>query len=176
MNTEAHQEYSRREFHVEFFDESAESFVEVIENLYSEGFSTAKRNENLKRIAADDWDVIASQKILPRFFDLVAEEFRAKPRYASNIFDRICSWDLPVEDTRPEPGSPSRIRIAAVVGERLYRGLNLECELLLLTPENWRSSLSYARPDRSAARHGRHGLSSADSAPHHFCSTGPASP
>lgn len=41
----------------------------------------------------------------------------------------------------------SSLRIAAIVGNRLWNGLRYEGTLLLLTPQTWRAVLTYGRPD-----------------------------
>ncbi|MGH8605201.1 MAG: hypothetical protein ACREXR_21155, partial [Gammaproteobacteria bacterium] len=70
-------------------------------------------------------------------------------RRASDELLRLSSyWTPPVPPWKPLRKDPnSSLRIACVVGDRLYRGLRLEGELLVLTPENWRRVLRFGKPD-----------------------------
>ncbi len=41
----------------------------------------------------------------------------------------------------------STLRVAAVLEDRLYHGFDVECELMLMTPDNWQDVLDYGKPD-----------------------------
>lgn len=56
-------------------------------------------------------------------------------------------WTPPVPPWTPLRKYPnSSLRIAGIVGNRLYQGLRFEGELLVLTPENWRRVLRFGKP------------------------------
>jgi hypothetical protein len=56
-------------------------------------------------------------------------------------------WTPPVPPWKPlRKGPNSSLRIACIVGDRLYQGLRFEGELLVLTPENWRRVLRFGKP------------------------------
>jgi hypothetical protein len=64
-----------------------------------------------------------------------------------DIDDRIHYW-IPrhlksVEVTSREMD----LKVAGILGSRLYHGLKYECELLILTEENWQDLLNHSRPD-----------------------------
>jgi len=57
-------------------------------------------------------------------------------------------WSSPAPYFRPRIAKPrTGLRLASIVSDRLYQGLKFECELLLLTPDNWKSALGLGRPD-----------------------------
>ncbi|MCP4021532.1 MAG: glycosyltransferase [Desulfobacteraceae bacterium] len=147
MDTAAHKSYSDEGFHIEYFTDTSESFGHAIQRISDQGFSGSKRQTNLEKITEHDWDQVASEKILPVFEELIEEKPENKTPYASNIYDRVCTWDLPINPEPPEKVVSSETRVAGIFSEKLYQGLNLECELFLLTPDNWFQILSYARPD-----------------------------
>ncbi|MGH8581955.1 MAG: glycosyltransferase [Gammaproteobacteria bacterium] len=72
-----------------------------------------------------------------------------RTRLPDEVIRRIHWW------TGPAPVHPligkkrlnSSLRIAAIVGNRLWNGLRYEGTLLLLTPHTWRAVLTYGRPD-----------------------------
>ncbi len=147
MDTTAHKVYAKEGFHIEYFNNCAQSFADVIKRLCEQGFLRSHREKNLETILQHDWDVIASDIILPVFFQLIENRPEKKSAYVSNIYDRVFMWDLPGNPEKPDRVSSSKIRIAGIVGDRLYRGLDLECDLLLLTPQNWTQILSFTQPD-----------------------------
>jgi glycosyltransferase involved in cell wall biosynthesis len=147
MDTLAHQSYAGRGFHIEFFNDSAESFKDVLQQLFEHGFPFWQRQENLERITRYSWEVIASETIQPVFAELTTQVTEKQPEYASNIYDRVLMWDLPVKPEHHEPVFSSNLKVAAVLGDRLFRGIDPDTQLLPLTPENWEQVISHTRPD-----------------------------
>jgi hypothetical protein len=70
-------------------------------------------------------------------------------RYETDkLIERIGYWVPPGEFEPEGKITPkTKLRIAAVVEERLYQGLRYEAHLLLLTQNNWKSTLQYSKPD-----------------------------
>ena len=148
MDKRAHQRYAEKGFCVEFFDNGGKAFTNAAQRVCSRGLSTSShRKKNLEPFEQVDWDFIASRVILPAFSKLIEKKPKRKSAYVLNIRDRIHMWNIPGCLRKPDRISSSSIRIAGIVGERLYRGIDLECDLLLLTPENWSNILSYTKPD-----------------------------
>ncbi len=75
------------------------------------------------------------------------ERLLAHPRMSDAALAMIPRWSPPVPPWKPIKKPNSSLRIAAIVSDRLYQGLRFEGELMLLTPENWRSVLRHGRPD-----------------------------
>ena len=73
MDTLAHQSCADRGFHIQFFNDSAESFKDVIHQLFEQGFPAWQRQENLERITRYSWEVIASETIQPVFAALATK-------------------------------------------------------------------------------------------------------
>ncbi len=68
--------------------------------------------------------------------------------YSDNLIDRVFYWKAPVAPFQAQKKLPnSSLRIAAIVDERLYRGLRYEGTLLLLTPDNYSHILQNEKPD-----------------------------
>ena len=65
------------------------------------------------------------------------------------VIRRIHWWTPPVSlhKLKAKKRLNSSLRIAAIVGNRLWNGLRYEGTLLLLTPQTWRAVLTYGRPD-----------------------------
>lgn len=65
------------------------------------------------------------------------------------VIRRIHWWTPPVSlhKLKAKKRLNSSLRIAAIVGNRLWNGLRFEGTLLLLTPQTWRAVLTYGRPD-----------------------------
>ena len=58
------------------------------------------------------------------------------------------TWFPPIEDWVPlKKSKNSTLRIATIVGNRLFSGLVFEGELLPLTQHNWKQVIRYAKPD-----------------------------
>ncbi len=146
-DTAAHVKYGEKGFHIEFFSDSAESFEEVIRNLNETGFHVDQREENLQNITNYDWDRITSQVILPAFAELVDGRSEIPPAHASSIYDRVLMWDIPAIPEEIVPVYQSDLKVAAILSDRLCRGLDPDCDLYLLTPQNWTFVLEHARPD-----------------------------
>lgn len=60
---------------------------------------------------------------------------------------REVRWQAPCDAYTPETVPNTRLRIALLGSERLYRGFSYECEILLVTPDNWKQVLRYGKPD-----------------------------
>lgn len=56
-------------------------------------------------------------------------------------------WSPEVPPWAPMKDPNSNLRIACVVSDRLYQGLQFEGEVFLLTPSNWRATLEHGAPD-----------------------------
>jgi glycosyltransferase involved in cell wall biosynthesis len=147
MDTWAHKNYAEKGFHVQFFADSFDSFCNTIQDLFHKGIPVSHREENLKQITMHDWDVIATEKILPALTDLKDNIKNCVPARFAGISDNVLSWDLPFEPENTPKTSDSKIRIAGVVGDRVFHGLDMESEFLLLTPENWQSVIAHTHPD-----------------------------
>ena len=70
-------------------------------------------------------------------------------RYETDkLIERIGYWVPPGEFEPQENITPkTKLKIAAVVEDRLYQGLRYEAHLMLLTPNNWKATLQYSKPD-----------------------------
>jgi len=67
---------------------------------------------------------------------------------SDGLLEAISYWVPPVPLWKPLfENKRSGLRIACVVGDRLYEGLRYEGEMMLLTPQNWRHVLTYGKPD-----------------------------
>lgn len=54
-------------------------------------------------------------------------------------------WSSPIPHFQSPRSKPiTDIKVATIVSDRLYHGLKYECDLLLLTPENWKNVIDYA--------------------------------
>lgn len=56
-------------------------------------------------------------------------------------------WSPDIPPWEPIKERNSSLRIACVVSDRLYQGLQFEGEVYLLTPDNWRTTLAHGVPD-----------------------------
>jgi hypothetical protein len=64
------------------------------------------------------------------------------------LLKRLFHWFPPVPPWKPTKVNPSSdLKIACVVGERLYQGLKYEAELKILTPDNWKYVIDYGKLD-----------------------------
>jgi hypothetical protein len=64
------------------------------------------------------------------------------------LIERIGYWVPSGEIGMHESITPNtKLKIAAIVEERLYQGLRHEARMMLLTPHNWRATLKYSEPD-----------------------------
>lgn len=173
MDTAGHKRDAEQGFHIEFFSDSAASFGAAVHKAFEIGFPVSQRNENLWSIARHDYDVIAEKEILPALSQLVENSNDtvqtlnhneksicqtaagnerlhkdSKPSSpSSKIYEQVCLWNIPLSQPKPQRLSESKIRIAGILGERLFKSIALESDLLLLTPLAWDSVLSYAKPD-----------------------------
>ena len=153
MDTKAHLSYADMGFHIEFFSDDAQSFQTVIENLSEKGIKASRRLANLERIKDFDWDVIAKNTIMPVLNRLIApvpEKAPVSPAEScapSKSYENVHMWDLPFEPENVERVSSSTLKIAGILGDRLFSGLDPECDLFLLTPDNWDGVIEYGRPD-----------------------------
>lgn len=69
-------------------------------------------------------------------------------RETDTLIERIGYWAPPEIFDEPKTITPNtNLKIAAVVEERLYQGLRTEAEMMLLTPNNWKSVMKYRTPD-----------------------------
>jgi len=77
------------------------------------------------------------------------EVFPIVIRQRSNAHEKkVFRWIPPMPPWEPlKKKVNSSLRIACVVEDRLFRGLQYEGEIFLLTPENWRYVLRYGKPD-----------------------------
>lgn len=147
MDTAAHKKYAEKGFHVKFFNDSSESFADAVESVFHKGFSSSFRQSNLKQILQYEWDIIASEVILPELLKLKNLKKETMLQQTPKVVEKICSWDLPFEPEITPKISESKVFIAGILSDRLFLGLNPECELLLITPKNGESILTYSRPD-----------------------------
>ena len=147
MDTNAHQKCSNAGFHISFFSDSDKSFCSIIEKLYTKGFPAQNRDKNLEKIIEYDWDKIAHSIIIPQFEEIVRRNKERIIPCASSLYERVLMWDLPVNPEKPEPVFKSRLRVAGIVGDRLFNGLDPDCELFLLTSKNWPFALDHFQPD-----------------------------
>jgi glycosyltransferase involved in cell wall biosynthesis len=147
MDTRAHKLYAGKGFHIPFFSDTAKSFGDAINMLFERGFPAWQRQENLARITRYSWDMIATEKIRPVFSALTGQPPEKNPEYASNIFDRVLLWDLPLKPETPQPVFSSGLKVAGILGDRLFRGIDPDTQLLPLTPQNWEQVIAYAQPD-----------------------------
>lgn len=68
--------------------------------------------------------------------------------FSDELIDSIQYWSPPLPELSPKKnGSNSSVRIAAIVGERLFEGFRFESVLLTLTPENWKEVLLHGEVD-----------------------------
>ncbi len=68
--------------------------------------------------------------------------------HSDNLIDRVHYWIPPVTPFQTQKKQPnSSLRMAAIVDDRLYRGLRYEGNLLLLTPENYHHVIQDEKPD-----------------------------
>lgn len=147
MDTKAHKVYGETGFNIQFFQDSAESFAKAVQALYNPGFLQHHRKENLEKIKAYDWHIIASKIILPVFSELIDTKPETDGYSIGNLHDRVCLWNIPCSPEKPHQIFKSKIRIASILSEKRYQGLDLDCDLLLLTPQNWKSVLAHTQPD-----------------------------
>jgi hypothetical protein len=64
------------------------------------------------------------------------------------LLEAISYWEPPVPHWEPLIDKKrSGLRLACVIGDRLYEGLRFEGEVMLLTPQNWQYILTYGKPD-----------------------------
>lgn len=68
-------------------------------------------------------------------------------RDSDKLLELTHFWTPPVKPLPIIKKLNSSLRIAAIVSDHLYQGLKYECNLLLLTPENWKQVLRYGKPD-----------------------------
>ena len=71
----------------------------------------------------------------------------ARQNEPDQVHEMVDYWLPPVDVWPPVKALNSDLKIAAIVGDHLCRGLRFEGRLLLLTPENYYFSLKYGRPD-----------------------------
>ena len=71
-----------------------------------------------------------------------------KKPLTDELIDRVHYWVPPVPGFKPRKKNPnSSLRIAVIVGDRLYQGLRYEGKLLVLTPYNWEQVLNHVEID-----------------------------
>ena len=63
------------------------------------------------------------------------------------LLEMTLYWEPPVPYWKSRKCPNSNLKMAVIVGDRLYRGLLFEGEMLLLTPANWKYVLRYGAPD-----------------------------
>lgn len=68
-------------------------------------------------------------------------------RTPDKMLNNIHYYSPPVPTLKPLKRPNSSLKIAVIVSDRLYHGLQYEGELLVLTPQNWKYILQYAKPD-----------------------------
>lgn len=92
---------------------------------------------------------VAQQPLLAKAVPPAAADngLLAHQSLSDRTLGRFAWWIPPVPDWEAVRSPNSSLRIAAIVGERLYHGLRFEGELLLLTPANWRQVLRYGELD-----------------------------
>lgn len=81
-----------------------------------------------------------------RISDMPLSALATRP-LSDAALEQVPCWNpgIPLWEPIKEPNSS--LRIACVVSDRLYQGLQFEGEVYLLTPENWRTTLKYGAPD-----------------------------
>ncbi len=137
-NTVAHKRYTEMGFHVEFFDETPETFAASIERITRQGFPLAWRNENLRAAKQLDWDYIAVNHVLPGLTELVTGG--APPPAPRGHDPRPAASDGLVL-------GPSRRRVAFLLfsvpgcfrnmgGWRLPAAVSTACDVLVVCPED----------------------------------------
>ncbi|HEV2336877.1 MAG TPA: glycosyltransferase, partial [Stellaceae bacterium] len=160
-DTTAHRLYEREGFALLKFAEDAASFRAVISEAVERGFPTERLHANLELLKNRDMDVIATEHHIAAYRQILGEEesavepddvpaaawARLNRNDMAGTFGRMLLWspDVPpmTVDTKPR----SRLRIACILGERLFDGLVHEAELLLLTQATWEQTLQFGRVD-----------------------------
>lgn len=160
-DTAAHRLYEREGFALLKFAEDAASFRAVITEAVERGFPAERLRANLELLKNRDMDVIATEHHIAAYRQILGEEAsavepddlpaapwaRLNRNDMAGTFARMLLWspDVPTMtvDTKPR----SRLRIACILGDRLFDGLVHEAELLLLTQATWKQTLRFGRVD-----------------------------
>lgn len=125
------------------------TFTQAIEKLLVDGYSSADIRKNLELIKSRDWDEIVKRYMLPSFEALLAGggERSGVSLDTDDVFDRMLFWSPAEPAARITPPPPSPLRVAAIVGARLFDGLVDEVQLAVLTPQSWFYALRFGQPD-----------------------------
>ncbi|MGC2413753.1 MAG: glycosyltransferase [Stellaceae bacterium] len=160
-DTTAHRLYEREGFALLKFTEDAASFCAVITEAFARGFPTDCLRSNLELLKSRDMDVIATEHHISAYRQLLGDQesavepeespgsmwARLNRNDTAGTFGRMLLWspDLPAIPFDAKPRT--RLRIACILGERLFDGLTHEAELLLLTQSTWKQTLQFGRVD-----------------------------
>jgi glycosyltransferase involved in cell wall biosynthesis len=152
--TTAHRRNVEEGYRAVLFDETAEAFARAIESLVCDGIPREDIEKNLELIKPRDWDNVAAQHLLPAFDALLAARAKPVKRDKSadvpkhdDVFGRMLFWSPKIEIPAFKQRPPSSLRVASILGPRLYDGLVDEVQLLLMTPQTWQHMLRFGRPD-----------------------------
>ncbi len=166
--TTAHKRNIEEGYEAVLFDETPQAFAQAMEMLVSKGVPSGTVEKNLSLVRSRDWDSVVSQHLLPAFDALLpkrappetqteppavtrdgaaAELHPAPVAEGDDVFSRMLFWS-PVADTpKLKMRPPSQLRVACILGPRLFDGLAGEVQLQLMTRKTWEPALRYGRPD-----------------------------
>jgi hypothetical protein len=122
-------------------------------------------NAALHNLYYSDWFIskvvrtVYPQKSFERTFGCgrsteIIEPSPGKPPYIATgyetekLIERIGYW-IPPGGIGPQENITPRtnLKIAAILEERLYQGIRHEAQVMLLTPNNWKATIQYGKPD-----------------------------